>query len=132
MNTMARGTLTAVRITVGAAFLFFGLPKLGAPPEVVANFTHWGLPFPGALVPAVGLLEVVAGALLVLGLATRGAAAALAVNMLGAVLTAGRVDGGFHLQVPPVLLALAVLLALRGGGAWQLQALARSRRPRTS
>lgn len=132
MNTMARATLTAVRSAAGLAFLFFGLPKLAAPAEVVADFSRWGLPFSEALVPAVGLLEVVAGALLVLGLATRWAAAALAVDMLGALLTAGRVDGGVHLIAPAVLLALTTLLALRGGGAWQLRDAAWPRRTRTS
>lgn len=132
MNAMARWTLTLARILVGAAFIFFGSPKLGAPEEVVADFTRWGLPVAETLVPAVGLLEVVAGALLVVGLATRWAAAALALDMLGALLTAGRADGGFHLLAPPLLLALTTLLAARGGGAGQLRLLGRPRRSRAS
>ena len=42
------------------------------------------------------------------------------VDMLGAVATAGRVDGGPHLVVPPVLALLCLVLVARGGGRWQL------------
>jgi hypothetical protein len=44
----------------------------------------------------------------------------LLLDMLGAVATAGRVDHGFHLIVPPVLALLCLVLTARGGGAWQL------------
>ena len=40
--------------------------------------------------------------------------------MLGAVATAGRIDGGPHLVVPPVLALLCLVLVARGGGRWQL------------
>ena len=60
----------------------------------VENFTRWGLPAPGLFVYAIGIVEVVCGLALVLGIATRWAALVLALDMAGATLTAGLVDGG--------------------------------------
>ena len=57
---------------------------------------------------------------MLLGLATRLGALVLCVAMLGAVATAGRVDGGFHLVAPPVLALFCLVLVARGGGRWQL------------
>jgi putative oxidoreductase len=127
-----RYVLTVLRVLLGASFLLAGVPKLSVPGEAVSLFERWGLPFAEAFVPAVGVLEVVAGTLLVLGVATRSAAALLAANMLGAILTAGVVDGGLHLVVPPILGALCVLVAVLGGGAWQLRPLDAGRGGKTT
>ena len=114
--------LTVIRVLVGALFVSSGIPKLGAGHEMfVENFTRWGLPVADLFVYAVGLLEVVGGLALVLGLVTRWVALLLAVDMVGAILTAGLVDGGFHLVAPPILGLLCALIAFRGGGAWQLR-----------
>ena len=62
-------------------------------------------------------LELVCGALLVVGLLTRPAAALLALNLVGAIATAGRVDGGtFHLGVAPTMLVAMVFLVWAGCG----------------
>jgi putative oxidoreductase len=68
-------------------------------------------------VQLVGLVEVGAGLMLVVGLATRLAALALAVVMAGAILTAGLTVGGpFHLGLAPALLvANGYLLAVGPG-----------------
>ena len=56
-------------------------------------------------------------ALLVIGLCTRPAAAALALNLVGAIATAGRVDGGtFHLGVGPAMLVAMLFLVWAGSG----------------
>jgi putative oxidoreductase len=66
----------------------------------------------------VGLVEVVAGAMLVLGLGTRLAALGLAVVMAGAILTAGLTVGGpFHLGLAPALLAANIWLLVAGPGS---------------
>jgi uncharacterized membrane protein YphA (DoxX/SURF4 family) len=77
---------------------------------------------------AIGVLEVVAGALLVLGLLTRPAAAVLAGDMLGAIVTAGRVEGGaINLVLAPALLISMLALLWTGPGRWALDGrLARS------
>jgi putative oxidoreductase len=69
----------------------------------------------------VGLLEVAAGLMLVVGLATRLAALGLAVVMAGAILTAGLTVGGpFHLGLAPALLAANVYLLVAGPGSLAL------------
>jgi len=110
--------LTIVRVLVGLAFIASGLlPKLIAPAMTIQSFERWGLPAPEVFVPVVGVLELVCGAALVLGVLTRYAAILLAANMVGAVLTAGLVDGGMHLVAPPILAALSVLIAVLAAGA---------------
>lgn len=113
--------LTVIRVLVGLFFVSAGIPKLLNHDMVVASFTHWGLPAPGLFVYAVALLEVIGGLALALGVATRWIALLLAVDMIGAILTAGLVDGGMHLVAPPILGLLCALIAYRGGGAWQLR-----------
>ena len=81
----------------------FSLGKFADHAAETADFEHYGIPAPEVATYLVGTLELVGGALLVVGLLTRPAAAVLAANLVGAIATAGRVDGGsFHLgAVPP-------------------------------
>jgi putative oxidoreductase len=65
----------------------------------------------------IGTVELVGGLLLVIGLLTRPAAFVLALDMVGALATAGRVEGGsFHLVYAPALLVLMVFLCWSGPG----------------
>lgn len=81
-------------------------------------FGTFGLPQSSTLVDLVATLEIVGGLLLVLGLLTRLAAAALAGNMAGAILTAGtHVGGPLHLGLAPALLATMLFLLWAGPGA---------------
>jgi uncharacterized membrane protein YphA (DoxX/SURF4 family) len=67
------------------------------------------------------VVRVVTGALLVLGLFTRRAALLGALNLVGAIATAGRVDGGtFHLGVGPAMLLAMVYLVWAGPGRFAL------------
>jgi predicted lipoprotein with Yx(FWY)xxD motif len=69
----------------------------------------------------VGSLELVAGLMLIAGLATRLVALALAADMVGAISTAGRLDGGpVNLGLAPILLAVMLLLVWAGAGALSL------------
>ncbi|MBA3370642.1 MAG: DoxX family protein [Thermoleophilaceae bacterium] len=113
--------LTTVRVLVGLQFVLAGLvPKFLFHGQTVASFDRWGLPAPELFVYAVGSLEVVGGLALVAGFVPRWAAAVLTVDMAGALLTAGLVDGGVHLLAPPILAALLILIAVRGG-AWPVR-----------
>ena len=70
-----------------------------------------------------GGLELIGGLLLILGLATRAAALALGVNMIGAITTTGRVEGGpIHLGLVPALLVAMIFLLWTGGGARSIDA----------
>ena len=124
-STRVRGraaVATAVlRIAAGTVFVLTALPKFLLHDVELAEFVRYGLPPSSLLVHLVGLLELGGGILLVLGLATRVVALGLALNMVGAVLTAGvRVGGWFHLGVAPALLLAMLYLLWAGSGAWAL------------
>ena len=108
---------TVVRIVTGVLFITFSLGKFVDHAAESADFDHYGIPSPEVATYLVGTLELVCGALLVVGLLTRPAAALLAVNLVGAIATAGRVDGGtFHLGVAPTMLVAMLFLVWAGGG----------------
>ena len=118
-----------IRWAAGVVFVSFGIGKFTDHASEVMSFTHYGVPLPGPSVWAVGLVETLGGLLLVLGLFTRWAAAALAADMIGVIATAGRVDGGLlNLGLAPLLLVGMLILLWTGPGVLSLDALiARSR-----
>jgi len=120
MSPARRVVLALIRVAAGAVFLVTAVEKFTRHTTVKADFTRWGLPSPGAAVYVIGALELVCGLVLLTGLATRLAALLLLGDMLGAVATAGRIDGGIQLVVPPTLAVLCLVLVARGGGGWQL------------
>jgi len=106
-----------VRIATGVLFITFSVGKFADHAQESADFDHYGIPAPEVATYLVGTLELVCGALLVVGLLTRLAAALLAANMVGAIATAGRVDGGsFHLGVAPTMLVAMLFLVWAGCG----------------
>lgn len=110
--------LGAMRILVGVTFVLSSNAKFLDHAKDVADFRHWGLTTAtSAVVYVIGTVELLAGGVLASGRATRIAAIVLAGDMTGAILTAGLIDGGFHLIVPPLLGGSCLLLAMRGGGA---------------
>jgi putative oxidoreductase len=112
---------TAARIGSGAIFIGFGLSKFTQHAQETRAFDRYGLPDPDVLAYATGTLEVVLGAMLVLGLLTRLAALGMAGNMVGAIATGGRVDGGFvNLVLAPILLVTMLFLLRAGAGRWSL------------
>lgn len=77
-----------IRIMVGAVFVSEGIQKFLFAADVGAGrFERIGIPFPELMGPFVGLTEVVAGVLILIGLATRPAAAVLVWIMLVAIFT---------------------------------------------
>ena len=73
------------------------------------------MPFPDLATYAVGALEIAGGAALVLGLLVRPVALVLAANLVVAVCTAGRIDGGaVNLGLAPALIIVLVALAVPG------------------
>jgi putative oxidoreductase len=108
---------TVVRVAAGGFFVGTGVGKFLDHSHEVEEFERFEVPLPDLAVPAVGVLEIVGGALLIIGLLTRLAALLLALNMVGALLTAGRVVGGdFHLVYAPALLIAMLLLLWSGPG----------------
>lgn len=83
------GPLVA-RITLGVLFVSTGWGKVHSLAKVTAYFAELGIPFPGVQAPMVSFIELVGGALLVVGLVSRIAAVPLMGSMLVAILTAQR------------------------------------------
>jgi len=77
-----------MRLIVGYVFMLTGWGKLNNLPQMIQNFTEWGIPFPAILTPFVSGVEFFGGILLILGLFTRIPAAMLAVVMLVAIKSA--------------------------------------------
>ena len=121
-GTAARIGLAVLRVLVGLLFVNSGIAKVADRAATAADFAHWGVPLADLAAPAVGVVELACGALLIAGIATRWAVLPLLGIMLGAIGTAGLTDGGVHLVLPPALAALCVLFVIRGGGAGQLLA----------
>jgi len=112
---------TAVRVVTGTVFVSVSTGKFFDHMHEAADFKSYGIPIPDTATYAVGALELVGGLLLVLGLFTRVAAFLLAANMVGAISTAGVMEGGsFNLGVAPALLIAMVFLLWAGPGALAL------------
>ena len=108
---------TVVRVVTGLFFVSTSLGKFFDYSKEVDDFRGFEVPWPEVAVPVVGVVELVGGVLLVVGLLTRPAALVLALNMVGALATAGRVEGGsFHLVYGPILLVAMVFLCWAGPG----------------
>jgi putative oxidoreductase len=108
----------AVRVASGAVFVSFSLGKFVRHGAEADAFDRYGIPIPDVATYVAGGVELVGGVLLIVGLMTRPAALALAANMVVAIATAGRIDGGpVHLGLAPALLACMLYLVWVGGGA---------------
>jgi putative oxidoreductase len=111
----------AIRVVAGVFFITVSTGKFVDHMKEAMDFHHYGVPAAEVTVYLVGIVELLGGLLLVVGLFTRLAALLLAVNMVGAIATAGRVDGGsFHLGVAPTLLVAMLFLLWAGSGALAL------------
>jgi putative oxidoreductase len=120
---------TVVRIVSGLFYVSVGLGKFFDYSKEVDDFRSYEVPWAEVAVPLVGTLEVVGGALLVVGFLVRPMAFLLMLDMVGALATAGRVEGGsFHLVYGPALLVLMLLLCWTGPGRLSIDERMASRR----
>ena len=146
MQTNASGWTILIRLLVGLAVFFpEGLQKLIFPDVLGAGrFARIGIPFPDLMGPFVGVVELVCGALIIIGLFTRLAAIPLIVIMIVALVSTklpilvGHDVGIFHLsadikrlgfwsmmheaRADLTMLLGALYLLIEGGGAWSLDA----------
>lgn len=110
--------LVPPRLGVGLGIaLGFGLPKLGAFGAYLAEVKQHGTPAPLLMAFALLAVEIVGGAALAIGLATRAAGAALAVAMAGILLVSGR--QAFPWDVTPFLLG-GYMFAVIGAGRYSV------------
>ncbi len=144
MATSAPAAVVLIRLMVGPVFLSEGAQKFLFPAEVGAGrFAKIGIPSPEVAAPFVGVVEIVCGALILLGLFTRLAAVPLVIVMLAAILSTkipvllGHGFWGFSLRQLPyygfwgmaheartdwVMLLGSVFLLVVGAGAWSIDA----------
>jgi putative oxidoreductase len=88
LSSNAPAATVLIRILVGAVFLSEGILKFLLPTELgVGRFARIGIPAPEVMGPFVGAVEIVAGALVLLGLLTRVAAFALLVDISVAIVS---------------------------------------------
>jgi putative oxidoreductase len=142
--TNAPATVILIRILVGAVFLSEGIQKFLFPDENgPGRFAKIGIPSPDVMAPFVGVVEVVCGALILLGFLTRLAAIPLIVDMLVAIVSTkipillGYGFWGFSLRNVPYygfwgmaheartdfsMLLGSLFLLLVGAGAWSIDA----------
>ncbi len=110
-----------LRLASGLIFVVFGLGKFTDHGTEARSFDKYGLPSPSLFAYAIGGLELTLGLVLLAGLAIRLVALALAGDMVGAIVTAGRVEGGpLNLGLAPGLLLVMLLLTWAGAGRWSL------------
>lgn len=116
-----------LRIALGSIFLAHGWQKINGFDGVAGFFATLGLP--PFLPYVITALETGAGICLLLGFLTRAAAAGIAANMVGAIVTvklsAGFL-GGYEYEV--LILAAAVMLVLSGSQWYALDSLLRAER----
>ncbi len=143
-RTAAPASVVLIRFVVGLVFLTEGILKFLYPEQLAAGrFAKIGLPGPGVMGPFVGGVEVVCGALLIVGLLTRLAAIPLLIDISTAIVSTkipillGHGFWGFALAKLPrygllsmvheartdlsMLLGLVFLLIV-GAGAWSVDA----------
>jgi putative oxidoreductase len=144
LSTDAPVATILIRILVGWVFLSEGIQKFLYPENLGAGrFAKIGIPAPEVMGPFVGVVEIVFGALVLLGLATRPAAAVLLIEIGVAILSTkipillGRGFGPFALPTLPrygfwsmlheartdfsMVLGLLFLL-IEGAGPWSVDA----------
>jgi putative oxidoreductase len=115
--------LAVLRIVVGVVFAMHGWQKIHVfhLAGVTGLLSHLGIPMPGVFAVILTTVEFLGGILLITGLATRGPAVLLAVDMLVAIITVHMKNGFFApagIELPFTLLGAVICLAIAGGGSF--------------
>ncbi|MGH6812880.1 MAG: DoxX family protein [Methylocella sp.] len=143
LETRAPEWTILVRLLVGLAVFFpEGIQKLVFPDlSGAGRFANIGIPYPDLMGPFVGTVEIICGALIILGLLTRPAAVPLIIIMLVAIVSTkvpiwlGHDFWIFHVpklarygfwsmaheaRADLCMLLGSLYLLIEGGGAWSL------------
>ncbi len=111
-------TFWILSILLAFAFIGAGVPKIQGGQQFVDNFAKWG--FPRWFLTFTGVVEVVAGLLLVVPKTRFYGAALAAGTMVGAVLTHLRAGEGPQAIPAAVLFTLSAIVAWNHRPAWLL------------
>lgn len=135
-NLNASIGLLMIRLALGAIFLMHGWQKYNewTIAGVTQNFSGMGIPMADIAAPAITYLELVGGALLILGVATRLLGVLFTLDMAGAIYFvhggAGFFADGGGYEFVLLLGATSLALAFLGSGVYSVDSLfsRRSRR----
>ena len=124
-NQFREYSLLLLRLSAVFVWLYHGLPKAIDWPKAAAKFVDFGLP--GFLGPITGIVEVVFGVLILVGLYHKWSNLVLLFIIAGAIATVqipkslaeATVTAGLERDL--LLLAVSVVLAAFGPGAWSLK-----------
>jgi putative oxidoreductase len=152
IDTNAPRAVILIRLVVGWVFLSEGIQKfLYSAENGAGRFARIGIPSPEVMGPFVGVVEILCGALVMVGLLTRLAAIPLIIDMLVAILSTkvpillGHGFWGFSLRTLPyygfwgmfheartdfAMLFGSIFLLIVGGGLWSMDARLSSHRAR--
>jgi putative oxidoreductase len=128
-NNKLHGAIILVRVLVGWVFLSEGTQKfLFSESLGVGRFVKIGIPAPEIMAPFVGVVEILFGALILLGFFTRLASIPLLIDIVVAILTTKipmLLESGFWKMAHEARTDLSMLLGLLfllivGGGQWSL------------
>lgn len=108
------------RLVLAAVFIPAGLGKFIEHDVYIERFDRWGFAAPGTVAYLVGIVEVGGGLLMLTGVAPRLVGIGLIGNMVGAIATAGRVDGGRDIYVPLIMIAVLLIVVRLGAGRFSL------------
>ena len=126
----SRWGLVPLRVVLGLVFIMHGYLKLFSMglAGTTGMFQQMGIPLPQVAAAVVIAVELLGGTALILGLFTRWAAAALAIEMAVVVLVV-KLPGGFFaprgVELELTLCGAALTLALVGAGGMSLDAMRR-------
>jgi putative oxidoreductase len=125
-TTLQNAGLLVLRLVVGTTFLVHGLDKLSDLSAAEDLFAAQGIPAPAVMAPFVAATETVCSVLLIAGLATPLAGAALTVDMLVALVTT-HIDRGFFadeggFELVLLLAGASLAIALAGPGRFSVDA----------
>jgi len=121
-ESLLRWSLLPLRVMVGAIMFAHGAQKGlgwfggGGFGGTVQMLEGLGIPLPGLMTVLLVLAELVGGAMLIVGLAPRLAAAANGIVMIVALLTAHWGDSFFKTHTQQMILVACVTIFLAGGG----------------
>jgi putative oxidoreductase len=112
--------LLLIRIAIGAVFLSHGWMKIGNVDMVTGMLGHMGVAASGFFGPFISWLEVVGGLMLIFGIFSRIAAAALGIEMIFAIFLTGIGKGFGPHEMEILLMAGSLGIALVGSGKFAL------------
>jgi putative oxidoreductase len=110
------------RLALAVIFVPAGIGKFVNHDDYITRFERWGFGSVSSQISiVVGIVEILGGLALAVGIVPRLAAVVLIGNMFGALVTAGRVDGGSDIWLPLVLIAVLAVVVALGAGRYALR-----------